>query len=89
MYQELSWFQEWILASFNRRFEIRGGTMEIGNQTDMSSCGLFAINAIEHAVFGEALYQQSDIPSYRAWWFVKCIDEFASDVRTFHSPTSI
>jgi len=51
------------------RFEITGNTLAHGFQTDVSSCGLFAFNMIEHAILGENLLDATALPAYRAKLF--------------------
>ncbi|KAG1863234.1 hypothetical protein DFJ58DRAFT_839203 [Suillus subalutaceus] len=60
--------QWWFSKRFDGEFKDLGPTLSHGHQVDSSSCGLFAINTIEHHVFGCTL----GIPnpaSERARWF--------------------
>lgn len=56
--------QAWIQARFGQKYKITGSSIKSGTQRDTSSCGLFAINMIEHAIFGDMLCEQNDIPAY-------------------------
>ncbi|KAG2030101.1 hypothetical protein BDR03DRAFT_1017515 [Suillus americanus] len=60
--------QWWFEKRFNGKFTDLGPTLPAGRQKDYCSCGLFAINTIEHRVFGYPL----DVPNpdfERSRWF--------------------
>jgi hypothetical protein len=60
--------QWWFEKRFNGKFINLGPTLPAGRQKDYCSCGLFAINTIEHRVFEYPL----DVPNpsfERARWF--------------------
>jgi hypothetical protein len=64
----ISKLQWWFSKHFGGEFKDLGPTLSHGHQVDSSSCGLFAINTIEHHLFGCML----GIPnpaSERARWF--------------------
>ncbi|KAG2357521.1 hypothetical protein BDR07DRAFT_1380056 [Suillus spraguei] len=60
--------QWWFEKRFNGKFTDLGPTLPHGQQKDYCSCGLFAINTIEHRVFGYPLGVPN--PAFeRARWF--------------------
>jgi hypothetical protein len=50
--EKLQW---WFSRRLGGEFDNRGPSLPHGNQKDHASCGLFAINTIEHNVFGQTL----------------------------------
>ncbi|THH16648.1 hypothetical protein EUX98_g9269 [Antrodiella citrinella] len=65
--------QKWIQACTQKRFRIIGDTVPHKVQDDTSSCGLYAINMIEHGVFGEPLLSPEKTDMYRVQWFTKLV----------------
>ncbi|KAG1818941.1 hypothetical protein EV424DRAFT_1539897 [Suillus variegatus] len=63
--RKLQW---WLTARFAGPFVDRGLTLPHAKQGDSSSCGIFAINAIEHAVFKQPLCGPNAAVE-RARWF--------------------
>ena len=56
----------------SREFKIcEKGSLLHGHQTDNSSCGLYAVNSIEHALFGDKLLQPDDVATYRIQSFTR------------------
>ncbi len=71
--------QTWLQTCFGRRYELKGPTMKCQSQIDMSSCGLFTVNMIEHAVLGDDLCQQINMAMYRAHWFNTLVDQLVGN----------
>ncbi|KAG1723084.1 hypothetical protein EDD22DRAFT_1054523, partial [Suillus occidentalis] len=63
--EKLQW---WFSRRFGGEFDNRGPSLPHGNQKDHASCGLFAINTIEHNVFGQTLGVANPARE-RARWF--------------------
>ncbi|KAF4590802.1 hypothetical protein EYR40_009399 [Pleurotus pulmonarius] len=65
----------WLKDTFGgRRFEAQGDSLMRGSQTDSFSCGIIAINAIEHAIFGERLWEAQRAAPERIRWFVRIVE---------------
>ena len=61
---------EWLSLVFDGKFVVeKAGSFKSGKQTDNSSCGLFAINAIHHEVLKEPLLYQKGVRSERVRQF--------------------
>lgn len=63
--QKLQW---WLTARFAGPFVDTGSSLRHAKQGDSSSCGIYAINAIEHAVFKQPLCGPN-AAAERARWF--------------------
>lgn len=60
----------WLKTDFDEGFKNKGCTLEIGQQHDGSSCGVFVINAVAHHVLGAPLITQAEQRLERMRWFV-------------------
>ena len=66
----ISVIHDWISCALSRKFSIsQNGSLPHARQKDLKSCGLYAINSIEHALFGDPLLLPSEVVSYRVRWF--------------------
>jgi hypothetical protein len=52
--------REWLEPALGAEFEGNGRTLPIGSQNDGNSCGVCVLNAIDHAIFGTALFRPGD-----------------------------
>ena len=59
----------WLSLVFDREFTVKIGSFKSGQQKDSWSCGLFAMNAICHAVLKTLLLDQDKIQAERVRWF--------------------
>lgn len=66
--------RKWLQSQFPGHWEDRKATLHIGVQRDSISCGICAINAILHAIFGDPLWDQSQAKAQRANSFLKLVD---------------
>ncbi|PSR74626.1 hypothetical protein PHLCEN_2v9692 [Hermanssonia centrifuga] len=57
------------LSSFGIHMQVEGASLPHGVQPDVSSCGVFALNMISHAVFKDVLLKSVDVGIARAEWF--------------------
>ncbi|KAF4569611.1 hypothetical protein EYR36_009408 [Pleurotus pulmonarius] len=65
----------WLKDTFGgQRFEAQGDSLTRGSQTDSFSCGIIAVNAIEHAIFGERLWEAQRAAPERIRWFVRIVE---------------
>lgn len=64
----------WLKDSFNHKFMSKGNSLARGCQTDSFSCGIIAMNAIEHAVFGKHLWSVQGAVFERINWFVRIVE---------------
>ncbi|KAF8139677.1 hypothetical protein EV363DRAFT_1444144 [Boletus edulis] len=69
--KKLQW---WLEARFRGGFQYCGEILDHGRQTDLSSCGICAMNMIEHAVFNEPLWNSSRAAYERVKWFTRLVD---------------
>lgn len=63
--------RDWLEQALGAEFEGNGRTLPIGSQDDGSSCGVCVLNAIDHAIFGTALFRPSDRHLVRMNLFTK------------------
>lgn len=67
---EIKAIQAWLKACFaGSRFTFDGPTMQQAVQPDMDSCGVYAVGAVAHAVFGDPLPTPTSIVDLRVAWF--------------------
>jgi len=59
----------WLSARSGQKYTFIGRKLPIGSQRDTTSCGLFAMNAISHSIFGTDLLTHGDIRKNRLMWF--------------------
>ncbi|KAM5537457.1 hypothetical protein V8D89_008873 [Ganoderma adspersum] len=59
----------WLSSRFSGQFRVVGRKLESGEQIDSYSCGICAMNAISHSIFGDILWTDSRKAVYRARWF--------------------
>ncbi|KAI0069937.1 hypothetical protein K474DRAFT_1609629 [Panus rudis PR-1116 ss-1] len=75
--KELSIIQKWTEKAFTTRFVVKErNSLLHGSQLDASSCGLFAINSIEHAILHDILLVPERVTYYRLSWFVKLANTY-------------
>ncbi|KAJ3538768.1 hypothetical protein NM688_g6473 [Phlebia brevispora] len=74
--RELQAVEAWLYSFLRRKFKLRGNTLPHGNQNDMHSCGLFAVNMVLHALQGTKLLKHADVPFQRLRWFTTFIDQY-------------
>ncbi|PSR85652.1 hypothetical protein PHLCEN_2v5381 [Hermanssonia centrifuga] len=65
---DMASIQKW-LGYFGVQMRVEGGSLSHGIQTDMDSCGVFALNTISHAVFASGLLKPECTAVARAEWF--------------------
>jgi hypothetical protein len=58
-----------------------GNVVKTGTQNDMSACGIFALNAIRHAVLEEPILKQDDVPLTRMQYFLDILGKYHEEVR--------
>jgi hypothetical protein len=69
-----SGIDRWTETYFDAPFENLGRTLQIGTQTDGSSCGVCVQNALEHALFGTELFTPGLRKILRVRYFMKIIN---------------
>ncbi|KAG2063252.1 hypothetical protein BDR04DRAFT_1123391 [Suillus decipiens] len=79
--RKLQW---WLAARFAGPFVDRGLTLHHSKQGDSSSCGIFAINAIEHAVFKQPLCSPNAATERARWFCLTSSSQFHDRVE--HGP---
>ncbi|KAG2030460.1 hypothetical protein BDR03DRAFT_1017098 [Suillus americanus] len=79
--RKLQW---WLTARFAGPFVDRGLTLRHAKQGDSSSCGIFAINAIEHAVFKQPLCGLNTAAERARWFCLTSSSQFHDRVE--HGP---
>ncbi|KAG1855268.1 hypothetical protein F4604DRAFT_1685752 [Suillus subluteus] len=79
--RKLQW---WLTARFAGPFVDRGLTLRHAKQGDSSSCGIFAINAIEHAVFKQPLCGLNAAAERARWFCLTSSSQFHDRVE--HGP---
>lgn len=60
--------QRW-LQIFGKDVRPKDSTLAHGKQSDIDSCGVYALNMIEHSVFGDQLLSSDDVVIERAALF--------------------
>ena len=81
---------EWLSLTFGGEFVVENdGSFGSGRQTDGSSCGLFAMNSIRHAVLNEPLLVQGGTRAERVRWFNALCQTIYETVRRSHSRGSL
>jgi hypothetical protein len=61
----------WLNAVYGGASRSVGRKFTIGTQDDGSSCGVCVMNAMDHAMFGQALFTQADRHLVRMGLFAK------------------
>jgi len=61
--------QIWFKASFGKLFKNRGNYLAHAVQEDSFSCGIIAVNTLEHAIFGQPLWKGHNATKERLAWF--------------------
>ncbi|KAI0688683.1 hypothetical protein C8T65DRAFT_700472 [Cerioporus squamosus] len=59
----------WASKRFTGKFKVIGHKLSIGRQLDGYSCGICAINAMTHDIFGDALWSDEKKALHRVRWF--------------------
>jgi len=78
--------EHWLKTSFHGSFENLGQTLPIRTQKDVISCGVCALNALEHALLGVPLFTHDRRNLLRVQYFVKIAKLLLDHVSTTYAP---
>jgi len=79
----------WLATSFSRSFKKLGETLPIGTQKDAISCGICALNALEHALLDAPLYTHNRRNLLRVQYFVNIANLLLDHVSTAYDLSQI
>lgn len=72
--------RRWLGLKFERKFASIGARFPIGPQDDGSSCGLCALNAMEHPMLGAKLFEHFKRDRIRMDYFTRMVKHMMVEV---------
>ena len=64
----------WLSSVFNAPFKWRGRRLQIRQQTDSYSCGIFVMNAMEHTMFNRPIFGPEEKHNIRIRYFTELVE---------------
>ena len=64
----------WLSSVFNAPFKWRGRRLQIGQQTDSYSCGIFVMNVMEHAMFNRPIFGPEEKHDIHIRYFTELVE---------------
>ncbi|KAJ7673253.1 hypothetical protein DFH06DRAFT_1292967 [Mycena polygramma] len=81
-YPFISYLEKWLAAEFSGGFTNLGDCLTHSAQKDYIHCGIYTINTLEHALFGDRILGLADCARVRLEWFKKFMHRAGLDAIT-------